>query len=102
MGGVTLVMELDYAKKTVRILNQEMSLKTTNVVLVDLVDGVNGPAIVDQRWINSSPQPGSTSDPIVGIIKPAPDLFEYLQCNVTPPSSTKDAIITTSCEQLQP
>ena len=42
-------MEFDYDNRTVTILNEGISLKDTNVVLVDFVNSPNGPAIVGRR-----------------------------------------------------
>jgi len=48
------VLEFDYDKRIAKILNQEISLNETNVVLVDfVVDSTNGPAIVGYRWVRT-------------------------------------------------
>jgi hypothetical protein len=54
-GGLTFMMEFDYDKRIVKILNQEISLRETNVVLVDFVDSTNGPTIVGYRWVDPVP-----------------------------------------------
>jgi hypothetical protein len=86
-GGLTFVMEFDYDKRIVTLLNQDISLKDTNVVLVDFVDSVNGPTVVDYRWVETGPPvppiaPDAAADPIAGVIRRSPDLYEYLQCNL--------------------
>src|SRR5262249_17787751 len=50
-GARTFMMEFDDIKKIVKIVNQEISLKDTNVVLVDFVDSTTGPTIVGYRWV---------------------------------------------------
>ena len=48
------MLEFDYDKRIAKILNQEISLNETNVVLVDfVVDSTNGPAIVGYRWVRT-------------------------------------------------
>jgi hypothetical protein len=84
-GGRTFTLEYDYDKRIVKMLDREISLKDTNVVLVDFVDSANGPTIVGERWIEPGPPappvvPGAEPDPIAGIISRSPELFEYLRC----------------------
>ena len=73
-GGLTFTLEFDYDKRIVKILDREISLKETNVVLVDFVDSANGPTIVDYRWIEPGLRrrrlvPNAASDPIAGVIR---------------------------------
>ena len=84
-GGLTFMMEFDYDKRIVKLLNREISLKDSNVVLDDFVDSTNGPTVVGERWIEPGPPsppivPGAEPDPIAGIISRTPELFEYLRC----------------------
>jgi hypothetical protein len=102
-GGLTFMMEFDYDRRIVKMLSQEISLTETNVVLVDFVDGGDGPAIVGFRWIE--PAPPSTGDPIAGVVKRAPELFEYLQCDLSVadlPDPVMRAVMPIFCEQLRP
>jgi hypothetical protein len=74
----------------VKLLHREISLKDTNVVLVDFVDSANGPTVVGERWVEPGPPappvvPGAAADPIAGIISRTPELFEYLRCGVRLP-----------------
>ena len=105
-GGLTFKMEFDFDKKIVKILNQEISLKATNVVLVDHVDSTTGPAIVDYRWIDPGPPappivPGGVADPIAGIISRSPELFEYLQCDLTLPDPVMRVFMPIVCGQMR-
>jgi hypothetical protein len=102
-GGLTFMMEFDYDKRIVKILNQDVSLKETNVVLVDFVDSTNGPTIVGFRWIDPAPpaQP-SPVDPIAAIIKRAPELFEYLRCDLVLSDPLMNVMMPIICGQMRP
>ena len=54
-GGLTFMMGFDYDKRIVKLVNEEISLDTSNVVLVDFVDSANGPTIVGSRWVDRPP-----------------------------------------------
>jgi hypothetical protein len=102
-GGLTFMMEFDYDKRIVKLLNEEISLKETNVVLVDFVDGPNGPTIVGSRWVDPAlpgrPVPG---DPFAGVIKRAPELFDYLQCDARLSDPVMQHYIPILCGQMHP
>jgi len=105
-GGLTFTLEFDYDKRIVKILNREISLKETNVVLVDFVDSSNGPTIAGDRWIDPAPPapplvPGAVSDPIAGVISRTPELFEYLQCDVKLPDPGLSAFMPIVCGQMR-
>jgi hypothetical protein len=102
-GGLTFMMEFDYDKRIVKMLNQEISLKETNVVLVDFVDSANGPTIVGYRWIDPAPpeQP-SRVDPIAAVVKRTPELFEYLRCDLSLPDPLMNAMMPIICGQMRP
>jgi hypothetical protein len=105
-GGLTFTLEFDYDKRIVKILNREISLKETNVVLVDFVDSVNGPVIVDYRWVEPGPPappvvPDAASDPIAGVIRRSPDLLAYLQCDLKVADPVMSAYIPIVCGQMR-
>jgi hypothetical protein len=105
-GGLTFLMEFDYDKRIVKMLNQEISLTDTNVVLVDFVDTVNGPTIVDHRWIEPGPPappvvPDAAPDPIAGIIRRSPELFEYLQCDLKVTDPVLSSYMPLVCGQMR-
>jgi hypothetical protein len=105
-GGLTFTLEFDHERHTVKLLDQEFSLKDTNVVLVDFVDGP-GPAIVGSRWIEPGPPappavPGAVPDPVAGVIRRSPELFDYLRCDVTMPDTVMNAMITMVCGLMRP
>ena len=101
-GGLTFVMEFDYDKRIVKILDQEISLKETNVVLVDF-DSVNGGAIVGTRWVEPAPAGTPTAvDPIAAVIKRTPELFDYLRCDISVENSAMKAMMPIICGQMRP
>jgi len=86
-GGRTFAMEFDDNRKIVKLLNQEISLTDTNVVLVDFVDSPERTAIVGYRWIEPGPPApplvnGAAADPVAGVIMRSPELYEYLRCDL--------------------
>jgi hypothetical protein len=102
-GGLTFMMEFDYEKRIVKILNQEISLKDSNVVLVDFVDSTNGPTIVDYRWVDpAQPDQPPVADPIAAVIKRTPELFEYLRCDVSLSDPLWKAMMPNICGQMRP
>jgi hypothetical protein len=101
-GGHTFDIEFNDEKKTVRLLNQEISLKDTNVVLVDFVDSTGGPTIVGYRWVApGSPAPpvvdGAFADPVAGVIMRSPELYEYLRCDLKVDDPLMNAMMPMVC-----
>jgi hypothetical protein len=101
-GGRTFTMEFDDDRKVVKLVNQEISLKDTNVVLVDFVDSASGPAIVGYRWVEPGPPApplvtGATADPIAGVMMRSPELYEYLRCDLTVPDPAMNAMMPMIC-----
>ena len=100
-GGKSFSIEFDYTAGIARLLDQEIRLPETNVVLVDGVDSDSGARIVDRRWVDPKlPQrpaldPGASAadqsaamiatDPILVAIRRDPTLGAYLQCEVPAP-----------------
>ena len=102
-GGLTFMMEFDYDKSVVKILNQQISLKETNVVLVDFVDSANGPVIAGYRWVDPAPpDPPAAVDPIASVVKRTPELFDYLRCDVSLPDPVLNAYMPIICGQMRP
>ena len=101
-GGRTFVMEFDDDRKIVKLLNQEISLKDANVVLVDFVDSAGGATIVGYRWVEPGPPApplvaGAAADPIAGVMKRSPDLYEYLRCDLMVPDPAMNAMMPMIC-----
>jgi hypothetical protein len=85
------------------LLDQGVSLKETNVVLVDFVDSAGGPTIVDRRWIDPAPpQQGVSGDAIAAVVKRSPELFDYLRCDLTLSDPVMKAMMPIICGQMRP
>jgi hypothetical protein len=100
-GGHTFTMEFDYDRSIVKMLDEEISLIASNVVLVDFVDSATGPTIVGSRWVDPATEPAA-GDPIAAIIKRTPDLFDYLRCDVNVPNAAMNAMMALICGQMRP
>ncbi len=102
-GGLTFTLEFDHDKRIAKVLNQEISLDATNVVLVDFVDSQTGPTIAGHRWVDPLP-PGEVLavDSIAAVIKRAPELFEYLRCDLTVSDPLMKAMMPIICVQMRP
>jgi len=94
-GGRTFSIDLNYSDGLARVLDQEISLADTNVVLVDDVDGPSGGRIVDRRRVDPTLPPVSSpgqrtidNDPVVAAIRRAPEIWAFLQCDVPVPVPT--------------
>jgi hypothetical protein len=101
-AGRTFTMEFDDDRKIVKLLNQEISLKDTNVVLADFVDSTGGPTIVGYRWVEPGPPApplveGAASDPIAGMIMRSPELYDYLRCDLRVPDPLMNAMMPMIC-----
>lgn len=102
-GGLTFAIELDYQKKIAKILNQEIALTATNVVLVDFVDSPNGPTIVGSRWVEPAPSGQmSARDPIAAMVRRSSELFDYLRCDLSVPDPAMQAMLAMVCAQMRP
>ena len=106
-GGRTFTMEFDDDKKIVKMVNQEISLKETNVVLVDFVDSETGATIVGYRWIEPGPPApplveGAVADPIAGVIRRSPELYDYLHCDLKLSDPLMNAMMPIICGIMRP
>jgi len=105
-GGRTFVMQFDDDKKIVKMVNQEISLKDTNVVLVDFVDSAAGATIVGYRWVEPGPPApplvvGGAADPIAGVIIRSSELYEYLRCDLKVPDPLMNAMMPVFCGMMR-
>jgi hypothetical protein len=106
-GTRAFTLGFDDDKQIVTILNQEISLKTANVILVDFVDSAAGPTIVGHRWIEPGPPApplveGAMPDPIAGVVRRSPELYEYLRCDISVDDPLMKAIIPIVCGAMRP
>jgi len=100
-GGKSFSVEFDYTARIARLLEQEIRLPETNVVLVDDVDSVSGARIVGRQWVDPKlPERPAldpslsaadrslamiASDPILAATRRDPALGAYLQCDLPAP-----------------
>jgi hypothetical protein len=100
--GVTFTVAFDFKKATARILNQEISLDDTNVVLIDFADRPSGPAIAGYQRVDFPQLDPAIADPVPTIIQRTPALFEYLQCDVPLSDPSMDTLRTGLCNSVRP
>lgn len=89
-GGRTLSIDFDYTARVARLLDQEISLADTNVVLVDDVDSHTGARIISLLWVDpklpntddSSGARNINDDPAIVAIRRAPQAGSFLQCDI--------------------
>lgn len=98
-------MEFDDDARIVTMMNQELSLDSVNVVLVDFVDSANGATIVGTRWIEpaaAADKPAAV-DAIASVVRRSPELFDYLRCDLTlPAESVMGRVMPMLCAQMRP
>ena len=104
-GDVTLTMEFtsqskdfDPASTVVKILDREIPLRDTNVILIDGADSKT-PTIVGTRYVDPH---FAGRDPVAAVVKRTPELFEFLRCDLTLPDSNQQAMMALVCGQLRP
>jgi hypothetical protein len=103
-ADVTLTLDLkstskdfDPATTVVTILDREIALRDTNVVLIDLADS-GTPMIIGARYVDPR---FSGTDAVAAIVKRTPELFEFLQCDVTLPDPNQQAMMALVCGQMR-
>jgi hypothetical protein len=90
-GNIMLMVEYDSAQNTAKIRGHEISLRDTNVVLMDGVDTAN-PTLVGTRW-NASQLSGSGDPANAMIIKRSPELLDFLRCDLTLPDAAMQTVM---------
>jgi hypothetical protein len=104
-GDITLTLgfrssskDFDPASTIVTVLNRDIALQDTNVVLIDDVDS-GTPDIVGTRYVEPR---FSGRDAVAAIVKQTPELFEFLRCDVTLPDANQQAMMAIVCEPMRP
>jgi hypothetical protein len=94
-GGRTFSIDFNYTARMARLLEQEISLADTNVVLVDDVDGPSGAYIVGRLRVDPKLPEADRSgvrtiedDPAITAIRRSPEAGTFLQCDVPLPMPT--------------
>ena len=99
-GGVRLQVEFDGIKRTARVQDSEVALGSDNVILVDDVDGANGPQVARSMKVDGQ----FARDPaeIGEIVSRNPELYEFLRCDARVPDSNVQPTIDAVCERMKP
>jgi len=100
--GLTFTVLFDFARRTARILEKDISLADTNVVLIDFADRPIGAALAGYHWIDVPRLDPAVADPVPAIIQRTPFLFDYLQCDVRLTTAGLDALRVELCNQVRP
>jgi hypothetical protein len=99
-GDVRLTFEFDQRKRTARVQDQEVTLGSANVILVDEVDGETGPRVAGSLEVD--PLYPDTPEDIAVIIRRSPELYAYLRCDAKLPDATVQTMIDALCERMNP
>jgi hypothetical protein len=105
-GDLGLMVELysqsspDFAPQvtTAKILDEEIALRDVNVMLIDGADSGH-PSIVATRWVDPH---FSDKDPVAAVVKRAPELFDFLRCDLPIPSEQMHPFVDGICSQMRP
>jgi hypothetical protein len=84
-GGVNLSVRLDPSTRKAWIQDNEITLETANVILVDGVDSPAGPQVV--RTLRIDPE-YETAVSAQTFIRRSPELVEFLQCDIRLPDAS--------------
>jgi hypothetical protein len=101
-GSLSFDLDFNWTVGIVKLLDREISLRETNLILVDNVDTPSGPTIVDQRWIDVPIELDDQVDSIRALLGRSPELFAYLQCDKRLSDSFQQAMIAIICNQMRP
>jgi hypothetical protein len=99
-GGIVLDLEFDRTKRTVRVQDHDVILESTNVILVDEVDGATGPQIAGSLRVDPlfPAEPGE----IEVIIRGNPEIYSFLKCDAKVSDTNAQSMIDAVCEQMKP
>ncbi len=100
-GSLSFDLDFNCTAGIVKLLDREISLRETNLILVDSVDTPSGPTIVDQRWIDVPIELDDQVDSIRALISRSPELFVYLQCDKRLSDPSQQAMIAIICNQMR-
>lgn len=99
-GGIRLQVVFDGSKRTARVLDDEVELGSDNVILVDDVDGANGPQIARSMKVDGqfAKEPAEINE----IVSRNPELYEFLRCDARVPDPNVQPTIDAVCERMKP
>jgi hypothetical protein len=101
-GGLSFELQFDWTAASAKLLDREISLRETNLILLDNVDITSGPVLIDARRIDVPSELGNEIDAIRTFINRSPELFAYLQCDKQLPDAFMQAMIAIVCDQMRP
>lgn len=99
LGGIDLNLEFDRRKHLARVDGNEVALEADNVLLVDDVDGEDGPRI--ERTLQVDPAFPESPARIEEIVRRSPEVFAYLQCDVRLPDAKARPMIEAICAKMK-
>lgn len=76
-GGLHLTASFNSRSRELRVLGERVDLKGANVVLVDRVDGADGPVVGKTLTV---PATGSQELGVAAALRQTPELLDYLRC----------------------
>jgi hypothetical protein len=98
-GGIRLDLEFDRGARAARVQDQEVSLESANVILVDEVDSATGPQVVSTLRVD--PVFGNEPSEIEVIIRRNPELYSFLRCDAKLPDPNEQQMVESICARLK-
>jgi hypothetical protein len=98
-GGIRLDLEFDRSARTARVQDQEISLESANVILVDEVDGATGPQVASSLRVD--PLFGNEPSEIEVIIRRNPELYSFLRCDAKLPDANAQQMVESVCARMK-
>jgi hypothetical protein len=99
-GALRLEWEYDRGKHTLRVQDHDVSVKSSNVILVDEVDAADGPQIAGSLEVDSS----FAGEPagIEAIVRRSPEIYAFLRCDGAVPDTNTQSAIEAMCARMKP
>lgn len=94
-GDLELDLSVDYQSRRARVQGKEVTLGDANVILVDRVDGAEGPQVVKMLSIDA--QVTETPLRLESVLKRSPEIVSFLQCDAKLPDPKMQPMVDTIC-----
>jgi hypothetical protein len=91
MGGVDLSVTSDTAASILLVREKSLDLRQGNVVLMDFVDGPQGPTLVDTFRVEAQVRDMNSAELLVPVLSSVPELSAFLRCDVALPAGAPGA-----------
>jgi hypothetical protein len=98
-GGIRLDLEFDRSARAARVQDQEVSVESVNVILVDEVDGATGPQIASSLWVD--PLFANEPSEVEVIIRRNPELYSFLRCDAKLPDANAQQMVESVCARMK-